>query len=164
MGLWFIICFPKISLITSEIKKLHKMMDHYSKSSDSVFSELIHKLPEQMQEAMNTCRQYACAKDKRGMRYTKRWILECILMRIKSRKAYLHLESHSILPVPTLSTLNGYLKTMKPTYGFDSSFFASLKKKVSSMKPEERRGDNICYIYYFVLNYLLFKEYWFLTK
>lgn len=87
-------------------------------------------LPDQMQEVLKPILQYRKQSDKRGMGYTKRWILECLFLRIKSRNSYLHLKEHNILPLSDLTTLRKYLRNMKPQCGFDSHVFSILKKKV----------------------------------
>lgn len=71
------------------------------------------------------------AKAPIGMQYTHSWIVECLLLRNKSRRAYLHIRNHKIL-VPTL---NNYLKKMKPSYDFCKEIFKRLQVKVAEMKP-----------------------------
>lgn len=101
----------------------------------------IKDLPMQMQEVVKHIHKYGQQKDHRGMRYSRRWILECLLLSIKSRKSYLHLRNHNIFPLPTLTTLRKYLRNFKPEYGFDPQLFTMLKKKAAAMKPEDRRGE-----------------------
>lgn len=121
-------------------------MRQCSAVDEQVLEKQIAKLPEQMQDVVKHILMYGKVDSKNGMRYTKRYILECLLLSIKSRKGYLHLRSHNILPLPTPSTLRKYLKNMKAQYGFDLSVFKMLKLKSENMKPEERRGDFICNI------------------
>lgn len=114
-------------------------MDRCSSSEEQVIEKAIKDFPIQMQEVIRHMLIYVKMKDKREMRYTKRWMLESILLSIKSKKAYLHLRSHNILPLPTLTTLKKYLKNLKPECGFDPHVFRMLKKS-DAMKPEEKRG------------------------
>lgn len=122
-------------------KHIENLMNR-SSITDNFLTNAIKDLPVQMQEVMKVINKYGKTVDKRGIRYTKRWILECILLSIKSRKAYLHLRNHNILPLPTLATLRSYMKNMKPRYGFDPQVFNILKKKSAAMKPEEKRGKD----------------------
>lgn len=115
-------------------------MARCSAQDENTLNIAIQDLPPPMQEVVKNIHKYGKIDDKRGIRYSKRWILECLFLSIKSRKAYLHLRSNNILVLPTLQTLKNYLKGMKPQYGFDPHVFNMLKKKSSSMKPEERRG------------------------
>lgn len=116
-------------------------MSRCSEHSEETINIAIKDLPVQMQELVQHIHKYGKQTDKKGMRYSRRWILECLLLSIKSKKAYLHLRSHNILPLPTLTTLRKYLKNMKPQYGFDPQVFTMLKKKGEAMKAEDRRGE-----------------------
>lgn len=98
--------------------------------------EFNSNLPEQMKEVVLHIHKYSKQKDQRGMRYSKKWILECLLLSIKSRKTYLHLRSHNILPLPTMTTLKKYIKNMKPQYGFDHQMFTILKKKGATINQK----------------------------
>lgn len=88
------------------------------------------------QEAVKTCLTAAQCKGPTGIRYSQPWILECILFRIKSRRAYLHVLSHQIFQVPTIDTLNKYLKKMKPSYGFNAETFDLLRAKAAEMNQK----------------------------
>lgn len=121
-------------------KNIQNLMDRCSLIEETSLSANIQNLPIQMQEVIKTIHKYGKTEDKRGIRYSKRWILECILLSVKSRKAYLHLKNHNILPLPTLGTLKTYLKNMKPRFGFEPQVFKTLQKKSASMNPQERRG------------------------
>lgn len=121
--------------------QLEKLMARCSTANEQFLNDTFKNFPQQMQQAIKACYCYANTNDKRGLRYTNRWILECLLLRIKSRKAYQHLRNHNILAVPTIETLNTYIKNMQPRYGFDPQLFTMLRKKSEAMKPEERRGN-----------------------
>lgn len=108
---------------------LKYLKDRYSSITKNVLNEATKDLPIQMKEAIKCIHKYGKTDYKRGMRYTKQWILECILLSIKSRKAYIHIRKHNILPLPTLTTLRTYLKNMKPRYGFDLQVFSMLKRR-----------------------------------
>lgn len=122
---------------------IDSLIEKYSQINENSLMQKIKDLPEQQQEVVKTILKYGKLDNKHGMRYSREWILECILLRIKSRKAYIHLKNHQILPLPALTTLRRYMKNMKPQYGFDPQVFSMLKKKSASMKSEEKRGNNI---------------------
>lgn len=44
-------------------------------------------------------------KDGKGMRYDAEWLMECLLMRIKSPRAYKHLRANMLLPLPCPDTI-----------------------------------------------------------
>lgn len=110
-----------------------------SVNEESLQNDLKH-LSDIQKEVIKSIIKYGKLDDKRGMRYTREWILECILLCIKGRRSYIHLQSHNILPLQSLPTLKNYLKNLKPRYGFDPTVFKMLKKKSDAMKPEDRRG------------------------
>ena len=74
------------------------------------------------------------------MGYSAAWIYECLLLRIKSRKAYQHILEHKILALPSISTLTRYIRKIKRCYGLHQSTFTCLKKKASVMDATDRRG------------------------
>lgn len=121
-------------------KEVNELQSKCAGTNEELLNNAIMGFPKEMQEAIKTCWTLSKCSNKRGMRYTKAWIMECLLLRIKSRKAYLHLVKHNILPLPCLNTLNRYIKNLKPSFGFDPALFAALKKKAEHMKPEEKRG------------------------
>lgn len=107
---------------------------------EDVLLEAIATLPEKEQLAVKACFSAATCKSNNGVRYTTQWIYECLLLRIKSKKAYVHLRKHKILILPSLQTLHRYLKTVKSAYGFQDNTFDALKLKTSSMMPDDVRG------------------------
>ncbi|XP_018367291.1 PREDICTED: uncharacterized protein LOC108763871 isoform X2 [Trachymyrmex cornetzi] len=137
--------------VKQKYKRIYNQMKRYkvelenlkvqcASQKEEILDEAIASFPSALKKSIKACWRYARSNDKRGMRYTKDWILECLLLRIKSRKAYIHLRSHNILALPTIGTLNKYIKNFSPSYGFDPALFAMLKEKSAAMKPEERRG------------------------
>lgn len=124
--------------------EIQNLMNKCEKITAERLENVITTLPEEMREGVRMCHQFSLTRNKKGMRYSQRWILECLLLRIKSRKAYLHILNHNLLPLPSISTLNRYLQNLKPTYGFDPQVFRMLKKRSEKMSPEERRGSTNC--------------------
>lgn len=133
--------------IKSLEQEIEDVMSRYSTQDEETLIIAIKNLPPHMQEVVKHIYKYGKQKDQRGMRYSKRWILECLLLSTKGRKTYLHLKSHNILPLPTLTTLRKYLKNMKPQYGFDPMVFSMLKKKGEAMKLKE-----VIYFKYLTVN------------
>jgi len=103
--------------------KITHLKHKYSQSNEKIIEEIITKLPQNQQLAVQACFTAAKLKDKKKMRYSNEWIYECILLRIKSTKTYNHLRSHNILTLPSITTLNRYIKFVKGCYGFQTSIF-----------------------------------------
>nr|XP_042912360.1 uncharacterized protein LOC122272584 [Parasteatoda tepidariorum] len=99
----------------------------------------MENLPEGQREAISACLR-AAKSPSTGMRYTSQWIYECLLLKIKSTKAYNHLRSHQLLKLPSPATLYRYLKNVKGCYGFQSSIFKCLEGKSKVMTMANKRG------------------------
>lgn len=100
----------------------------------------ISKLPEAQKMAVQACFAASNVKGIQGMRYNNQWIFECLLLRIKSRRAYEHIRKHKILVLPCKKTLDRYIQNMKGTYGFQQSTFDVLKQKTTHMEVTETHG------------------------
>ena len=74
------------------------------------------------------------------MRHETQWVYECLLLRVKSRKAYGHLQRRRIFVLPDINTLNRYILKMRGCYGLQRSVFKLMKEKTSHMKAIEERG------------------------
>ncbi|XP_024883049.1 uncharacterized protein LOC112461873 [Temnothorax curvispinosus] len=126
----------KLVELKAEVARLKK---NFAKANKAVVEKEISNLPQAQQEAVRACFSSAKVKSK-GRRYTKQWIYECLLMRIKNRKLYEHLRSHEILALPHVDTVNKYVKYMGSTYEFSSIMFDMLRTKAEQMEPAEKRG------------------------
>lgn len=119
--------------------KFLKLKAKCARSNQDAINAEIKTLPENQQGTVLAC--FSAAKvNKKGTRYTNQWIYECLLLRIKSPKAYEHLQRRNILKLPCASTLNRYLRAIKGSYGFDENLFKALKEKTSKMKADKLRG------------------------
>ena len=110
---------------------------------EDALHSVVSELPLEQQVAVKTCVATAKLKNKMSMRNPLQWIYECLLLRIKSKKAYDHLRQHNILIMPTYATLNKYILEIKGASGFHKSTFACLEKKASFMNASDRRGKTI---------------------
>nr|XP_042910253.1 uncharacterized protein LOC122271819 [Parasteatoda tepidariorum] len=108
-------------------------------SPKDAFHKAMENLPEGQREAISACLR-AAKSPSTGMRYTSQWIYECLLLKIKSTKAYNHLRSHQLLKLPSPATLYRYLKNVKGCYGFQSSIFKCLEGKSKVMTMANKRG------------------------
>ncbi|KAE8739085.1 hypothetical protein FOCC_FOCC015419 [Frankliniella occidentalis] len=95
------------------------------------------------QNAVLACVNASKAKSSKGRRYTTQWIYVCQLLRIKSLALYKKMLRHGFLPLPSLRTLQRYMKKLSPAYGFQKNIFAMMKEKSATM-PEsaDRHGES----------------------
>ncbi|CAD7088582.1 unnamed protein product [Hermetia illucens] len=107
----------KISLLK---KKVEQLMVTCEAANKVKLEELIKSYPKEMQEAIINCQRYATLKDKRGMRYSKEWIAECLKLREKNPPDYLYLRKQKILALPSNAIINSYLKKMNKNCEIDA--------------------------------------------
>ena len=72
------------------------------------------------------------------MRYDAEWLLECLLIRIKSSKTYEHLRSEGLLPLPHITTLQSMLSGMSCHFGFNEFALNALEKVFAGMPLNKR--------------------------
>ena len=77
-----------------------------------------------------------------GNRYTTQWVYHCLLLKVRSNKAYQYLRQNQIMALPSYNTLYCYIKNLRPTYGFQQEIFAIMKQKSALMKNYETRGNS----------------------
>lgn len=121
-------------------KQLCKMQEENSSKPEEVLEAEISALNPKQQECVRQCFSAAKKKSSKGNKYTKAWILECILMKMKSAKLYEHLRSHNIISLPSKSTLKRYLRTYKTAFGFSHKVLSQLKKRTRHISSFKLRG------------------------
>ncbi|KAG0420934.1 hypothetical protein HPB47_003154 [Ixodes persulcatus] len=72
-------------------------------------------------------------KSSRGMTYDKMWVLECVLMRMKSPQLYEHIRRHQIMALPSKSCLDKHMQGFKGAFGFNPKVFSALDQKTKDM-------------------------------
>ncbi|XP_040073445.1 uncharacterized protein LOC120845949 [Ixodes scapularis] len=108
--------------------------------SSSVLEEKIRSLPPKQRLAVRTCFEAASRKSSRGMAYDMQWVLECILMRMRSPQLYEYVRRHKIIALPSKSCLDKHMQGFKSTFGFNTSVFSALEKKTRDMDEFSRHG------------------------
>jgi len=107
---------------------------------ESVLLEALKSLPKLQQEAVKACLNAAKDPSSSRARSLNTWILECLLLRIRSRKAYNYIRERNVAPLPTLESLQSHLEKLEPSSAFCADTLAMLRNKSSDLKPHERRG------------------------
>lgn len=116
------------------------MINKYDNLSQTQLSTYTEKLPEKQKEVVYACFNAAKNKSAKGRRYTTTWVYECLLMRIKSPKLYRKMRKDNILPLPSYTTLQRYIKQLHPVYGFSEATFEVMGLKAKDMSEMERHG------------------------
>ena len=75
---------------------------------------------------LNSCQ----AGSPKGRRYSPEWLLNCLLLHIKSPATYNMLRDQGFLPLPCKSTITKYLRNSNVGVGFDDNFFKLFEQKL----------------------------------
>ncbi|XP_049516798.1 uncharacterized protein LOC125942629 [Dermacentor silvarum] len=110
------------------------------KMGDDVLSDRIKALPPKQQIAIRTCFKAAGRRSTSGMRYENEWILECVLLRMRSPKLYEQLRKHKILILPGRTCLQRYVQKFKSGFGFSENVFKAITVKTEDMDMNARHG------------------------
>lgn len=84
---------------------------------------------------IKTILRKAETKNSRSMRYDPEFLLECVMLRIKSKSTYNHLRTNNILPLPSAETIRRLLSCMPCKFGLNSFALSSIKTFLSG-KPK----------------------------
>ncbi|KAG0428101.1 hypothetical protein HPB47_024900 [Ixodes persulcatus] len=104
------------------------------------FEEQLKKLPKKQQESVRACFEALKRASMRGYKYNRDWLLECIILRMKSAQLYEHLRRHKILVMPGRTCLLQYVKNFKATFGFNANLLRAVKAKARAMDEMKRHG------------------------
>ena len=81
----------------------------------------------------------------KGMRYDAEWLMECLLMKIKSNerspRAYKYLRANNLLPLPCPDTIRRLLSSMPCHFGFNEEALLSIKRKLQDKHLYFRQGS-----------------------
>ncbi|XP_049274332.1 uncharacterized protein LOC119403619 [Rhipicephalus sanguineus] len=107
---------------------------------EEVLEKSILSLPRKQQACVRQCFEASKRASTKGMRCNEEWMLECILMKLKSPRLYDHIRKHEIMVLPSRTTLKKYMRTYRSSFGFNMKIMSILKKKASSMSVFQRHG------------------------
>ncbi|KAG0436604.1 hypothetical protein HPB47_017867 [Ixodes persulcatus] len=108
--------------------------------SESTVTAKINCLPQKQQLAVRTCFRAAQRRSLRGMTYDDNWIVECVMMRMRSPKLYEHLQRENIFVLPGRSCLQKYRQWFKGGFGLNPNIFSALKEKTKGMDTFSHHG------------------------
>ncbi|KAK3932240.1 Retinol dehydrogenase 11, partial [Frankliniella fusca] len=126
--------------ITSLTGKLDEKMKLIDEMKQETVQKLLASLPPVQSIAVQACISAAKTKSPKGRRYSKQWMYECILMRMKGPALYRKMQQQNILPLPSTRTIQRYLRKMRPAYGFQRSTFDLLNQKCTVLSEGQRHG------------------------
>lgn len=130
----------KLSLYT---KTIQKMKEQSIELEESVLGERLEALPPKQRLAIMQCFRAARRKSVKGMKYNPDWLLECMIMRMKSPRLYEHVRREGILMLPSRTCLKVYMRRYKIGFGFNSAILAGIARKTKSMDEFKCHGGLI---------------------
>lgn len=127
------------SRLKSVKKKLEQMQIRNAAIKTETLEAQIARLPPRQQEAVRQC--FAASRVKpNGLRYTKSWVLDCLIMKMKSPRLYEHLRRNNILALPCKSTLKRYVHAYRTVFGFSERVLKQLKEKTAELDVWKKHG------------------------
>ena len=127
-------------------EKVENLASKLEKIDQENLKSYLETMPPKWQTAVLACVSAAKAKSSQGRRYTTQWVYECQLLRIKSLSLYKKMLRDNFLPLPSLRTLQRYMRKLKPAYGFQENTFTMLKEKSALLPEALRHGE--CKMYF----------------
>ncbi|XP_045036372.1 uncharacterized protein LOC123477088 isoform X5 [Daphnia magna] len=76
-----------------------------------------------------------------SMKYDSGFLMQCLLLKLKSSSTYTHLKNNNILPLPSLSTLRRRLSSSECKYGFNELALQNMKQALENLQNWERWGS-----------------------
>lgn len=121
-------------------ERIEKMKQDNEAVSSAQFEERLEGLTRKQQLQVRSCFEASTRKATNGMKFDKEWILECILMHIKSPRLYEHIRAHKLMVVPSPSCLKKYIRSYKSGFGFSERVLMAVAEKTKAMDPYHRHG------------------------
>ncbi|XP_077544710.1 uncharacterized protein LOC144157857 [Haemaphysalis longicornis] len=112
---------------TRLLSKIQELKTKLTSNPDDSLREAINVLPPIQQEAFRSSFKQAKVKGPQGMRYSTTWVMNCLLLRIASPKAYKLIKAMNLLPLPTCSRLNQIIAGVPCQYGFNKVALETIK-------------------------------------
>ena len=79
--------------------------------------------------------------NKKSMRYDADWLLDCLILRLKSKAAYDQLATSKMIPVPHVNTLKRLLSGMSTHFGFNTFALQAIKRTLTGLPDIQRMGS-----------------------
>lgn len=74
------------------------------------------------------------------MKYESEWVLECVVMSMKSPRLYEHIRRNKIMILPSRTSLRRYLRSYRSGFGLSEKVFAAVAEKTKSMDSFQCHG------------------------
>lgn len=130
-------CKVSISRLKSQMKDLKQQN---SEIDSSAFQDKIKSMPIKQQQQIKACLAASRRKSTKGMKYESEWVLECVVMSMKSPRLYEHIRRNKIMILPSRTSLRRYLRSYRSGFGLSEKVFAAVAEKTKSMDSFQCHG------------------------
>ncbi|KAE8737704.1 hypothetical protein FOCC_FOCC016829, partial [Frankliniella occidentalis] len=120
-----------------------KVEDCYEKCrniSEQYLDILLSTVPLEQQELVKNIFMAAKCKSTKGRRYSRGFIYECLIMRMRGHALNRKLRRDNKVPLPSENTLNKYMKGLKAEYGLQDNVFKVMGVKGKNFDKSEKHG------------------------
>ncbi|KAK8785529.1 hypothetical protein V5799_008105 [Amblyomma americanum] len=131
------------SHVTAMEQRLAEMEAKNRTIAEEEFTAKVSTFPSKQREAVLRMFKASSRKSQKGMKFSIEWVLECLIMKMKSARLYEHLRRENILALPSKTTLRKYLKRYKTGFRFNSKVLDVLSEKARSMDEFKKHGGLI---------------------
>ncbi|XP_046595750.1 uncharacterized protein LOC107223825 isoform X2 [Neodiprion lecontei] len=116
-----------------------------TKINNEPFDEKCSKLniPAAQRITLNEIIAAASTTKSNGRRYSNEWIMQCLLLNIKSPSLYEYLRVNNILPLPCSTTIRRYFSLANKKCNFDQNFTEVLRRKFDKLKQKGLKLDGL---------------------
>lgn len=121
--------------ITALEKEINVLKNDVTKSKQLKFLSKKQKII--VDTMLKKCEKEKC---KTGVRYDDEFLLDSLLLKIKSPKGYRHCLQHNLLPLPAESHLRKLVKGMKCRYGINKHAVDAISNYFSDKDENSRNG------------------------
>ncbi|XP_067121275.1 uncharacterized protein [Centruroides vittatus] len=128
----------KLKTLQTENLKLHQ--ENAELKIKQLSADKLDSLPPRQKLVIEHMLKACHIKSKKGMRYDINWLLDCLLLKIRSPSVYEFLRNNDYLPLPCQSTLHQYIRGINAKFGFDEDLFVILKSKLETIPQTECQG------------------------
>lgn len=132
--------------VAAREKKKREVLDlkeKLEKTSEECIEKYLGGLPSLQRLSLMTAFQQIKAKAPCGMRYSAEWLLNCMLVRIASPRAYKLINDLKMLPLPSMSRLTQILKGIPCKYGFNAISLEAIQKQMHNKAQHQTFGTLI---------------------
>ncbi len=106
---------------------------------------------------IKTILKKASYSNKHSMRYDTEFLMECLLLMIRSKKAYTKIIERKLLPLPSTSTLRRLLSCMPCSFGLNEFALDAIKRHLEG-KPRAMRYGSLVWDEMSIKEYLTFNS------